>query len=362
MARSAPGLLLALIPVACTCSEPSPTDSGPAAAPAEQEPHLPPWTGPSVSALPLGALPAAFQSPTELGLLGDVVFRNRSDLLQPGVELPSPRAVEYATLELSTGPEHTDARLRWRLASTPPTEISSAPAPSWNALCSDASACFRTGPWPDAAGWLAQLPPMKLSAVSPEALVDLGGSTWPHVLAQGILDIRGTLPKPAAGLFDSALSALGEVEFAGGRLEADGTFLAYVRLPTPWVNFTSTALAYAGQAPVPTVLSDGTEVSWSALPGGGVVLALDDGVEPAMGWIVFASSAERFTWLATAPRTQAGPSAFALRVETLGSLREHAPPSTQTWIDAYAQQPFVFHLGSEDGLLTARIIVGPRLP
>ncbi len=310
---------------------------------------------------PVGGTATALEvspPPADLGLTGDVVAHSHAARIRPELKLPTPPAIEETSLELTAAEGHVDARLRWRLASGPAGESSAAPAPSWHALCAGAAACFRTGPWPDALAWLSRLAPAKLSSVYPDSPLDLARSAWPHVLASTILDLRGTLPTAAAGMFDNALAGLAEVGFSGGRLEADGTFLAYLRLPSPWVNYTASVLAFVGRTPSTTVLSDGTEVSWSALPRGGVVLALDDGVEPAMGWIAFTSSAERFTWLANAPQTQAGPSALALRVEHLVALRQHAPAFMLGWIDAHAQDPFVFHLGSEDGLLTARVMLG----
>lgn len=289
-------------------------------------------------------LPA--KSGADVELRGDAVAQ--ADGLHEALGHPGPAAIETATAERRTLDGTTHVRLRWALTSAPHEASSLEPAPSWAALCADAVACFRTGPWPDVGGWLTSLPPTSLDDPA-NALVLLWGGLWPHVLTDALLRARGRVPEAARGFFDTALSGLGDVAFAGGRLANDGTALAFARVPATWVNFTSSTLAWTGLPPVPEELPDGTIISWSDLPRGGVVMALDDGDAPTMGWVAYASAPEAFAWLHTAPRTAAGEPALWLHVDASATL-PWIPP--QDWLEGFRALTLRVHV--EDGWLIAR--------
>jgi len=281
-----------------------------------------------------------------LELRGDAVAQ--ADDLHRALGHAGTAAITTATAERATIAEETRIRLRWSLNDTPTEPPSLEPAPSWEALCGDAVACFRTGPWPDAARWLAAYPPTSLDDPS-TAIAVLWGGEWPHVAADALHRARERVPEAARGFFDTALAGLGDVAFAGGRLDAEGTGLAFARVPSAWVNFTSSVLAWAGLPPNLETLSDGMVVSWSKLPRGGVVMALDDGDTPTMGWVAYATEPEAFAWLRTAPRTAAGDPALWIHLERVEDLRGMPVPE---WLRTF--DVATLRLELEEGWLTAR--------
>lgn len=262
-----------------------------------------------------------------------------------------PAAIERGDFALTVG-DPTRARARWILTESPSAETSTDAAPSWAALCDGAQACFRTGPWPDLGGWLASQPPGTLDSSAPRSLLATGASEWPHVMSGLIVAARARLPPAAQGFFDQALTGLGDIVCAGGRVDDDGS-IAFVRVPAQWVNFTASALAYAGYPAPPHRLEDGTEVSWAPLPTGGIVMALDDEPKPTMGWIVFATSPERFAWLQRLPKTQAGPSFAAAQIARLSDVLAFAPTALRRALADHREHALTVQLSGEDGFLVA---------
>lgn len=273
---------------------------------------------------------------------------------------PQPAAIAGGDLAFTDG-ETRRFRIRWALEHAPPAEHSRAAAPSWAALCDGARACARTGPWPDLDAWLARYPAVTLSASDlPSALAALA-SQWPHILAAWVADRRADVPAGARGFFDQALSGLGHVEFAGARLDDDGSGIAFVRVPAPWVNFAASALSYAGYPSAPHALGDGTEVSWAAMPTGGVVMALDEGPEPSMGWLAFASAPERYAWLQRLPKTQAGPSSAQLHVARLSDVLTSTPPAVRQALADHGASGLTVQVAGDAGFLVATAELGPKV-
>ncbi len=301
-----------------------------------------------------------FEAPVGRGpsLSGDVVAEWNAvhDLLGP----PSPAAISHGDAAFTTG-ETDRLRVRWALNDAPEPEQSQAAAPSWSALCDGARACFRTGPWPDIGAWIVRHPPVPLRASDTVSALTAVATLWPHHLASLIEQSRSRLPPPAQGFFDQTLSGLGDVAFSGGRLDDDGTGIAFVRVPTVWVNFTSSALAYAGFPSPPHRLEDGTEVSWAPMPGGGVIMALDDGVDPAMGWIAFATSPQKFAWLQRLPKTQAGTSSVFVRITRLADVLAFAPPILRRALAEHEQAALIVHLARDQGFLVATAELRPKV-
>lgn len=297
----------------------------------------------------------ALTAPTSASPLhGDVIVRTENAVrTAPGAEGHVP-AFDQGSAEFVVGPSSLRARLRW----TPPKpwspRTSDLSGPSWDALCSGAVACARTGPWPNIYGWLQSLdgpgPPQDPAL----AAVSLWSSTWPYELAASIAAFRDRSPEVSRGFIDMALSGLGEVEFAGARLDAGGVFVAFVRIPASWVNFTASVLPYAGLTPSPRRVGS-TEVTWAPLQPGGLVLALDDGPNPEMGWVVFASSPERFTWLVDAPRTLVPPSGLTARVARLGDIAPSLPSPMRGWFAPYGDRTATLWAEVETGRLSLSI-------
>lgn len=298
-----------------------------------------------------GAAASTVATPT---LTGDVVIHSNNASLASTLNPNHILAFENASIELTQTPEQLRARLRWTPPSAWSPKHSTAPAPSWDALCKGALACARTGPWPDLHTWLqsvgtAELPPgFGLTALS------RWSSTWPHELGASTAMLRDRSPEIARGFINTALSGLAEVEFAGARLDEGGVFIAFVRIPAPWVNFAASVLPYAGLAPRSEPAGK-TEITWAPLQHGGIALALDDGPEPAMGWIVLASSPERFAWLMDAPRTRAGSSALTARISRIDRVTQHVPQAWRSWLAPYAERTATLWVEVDEGRLSASL-------
>lgn len=299
------------------------------------------------------AQPSPKSTPT---LVGDVVLRAEDASLVAAGLTPHVPAFDLASAEFLVDSRSVRARLRW----TPPEpwspRTSDQPGPSWEALCSGAVACMRSGPWPNIYGWLQSLGAAERPQDTALAAASLWSSTWPHELAASIASLRDRSPEVSRGFIDMALSGLGEVEFAGARLDAGGVFVAFIRLPASWVNFAASVLPYAGLTPG-TKQVGSTEVTWAPLQRGGLILALDDGPNPALGWIVLASSPERFAWLMSAPRTLAPPGSLTARVARVGDLQAAVPPPWRAWMDPYADRSATLWVEIEAGQLSASLDV-----
>lgn len=291
-------------------------------------------------------------------LRGDIVAEWRD--LHALLDHPPPAAVTRGDFAFTTG-ESQRIRVRWALNDAPDAEHSQVAAPSWAALCDGARACFRTGPWPAVGDWIARHPPVGLENGDTTSVLSAVATEWPHLLARMIEQNRSRLPPPAQGFFDQILFGLGDVAFAGGRLDHDGTGIAFVRVPAAWVNFAASALAHAGSPSAPHRLEDGTDVSWAPMPPGGVVMALDDGPDPAMGWIAFATTPERFGWLQTLPKTQAGPSSAAVHIARLADVLAFAPPAVRRALADEEDAALTAHLGGDEGLLVATAELRPKV-
>ncbi len=287
-------------------------------------------------------------------LFGDIVILAPTLDQDPGLEQEHVPAFDRASLEVIQDAERVRARLRW----TPRTAWHSAPsdsaAPSWDALCSGAVACARTGPWPDVHRWLQSLGPVRRPEGAARLAVSTWSGTWPQELAASIATLRARSPEVSRGFIDAALDGLAEVEFAGARLDEGGVFIAFVRVPTSWVNFTASVLPYVGLAPAPTKAGR-TEVTWAPFPGGGIVLSLDDGPQPTMGWVALASSPERFAWLLDAPTTGAHVSTVTARIGRIGDVVEHLPTAWAPWLRPYANHTATLWAGVEAGQLSVSI-------
>lgn|GEM_PF-2336762 len=402
-----------LVGAACTCTD---ADTARAPLPIEQGPPLEPWSGPEQRTDPAAALWASAQqaalpstmrqwlddtattvpcpsSPDDtcvaLGhgvatvvtdddrttlsvtssrrvapegdarLRGHVVARADGAVLKSLFGVDDTAPVRGATLEATLSETSLRVRARWTLTSTGPTERSDAAAPSWNALCEGAALCARTGPWPDLHAWLNDVLPIATPRTPFEAALALWAGMWPHALAHAIDTIRTAVPEAGRGFFDTALTGLGTVEFAGARIDPDGSAIAFVRVPTTWVNFTSSLLAYATAPPTAVTLSNDTAVSWAALSFGGIVLALDEGTDPEMGWLMFAPTPERFVWLQSLPRTRAGESSLAMRVSRLDAVIGHVPKPVQSALQPYAGHTLTLRLDDDTGVLTANLSLEP---
>lgn len=291
-------------------------------------------------------------------LRGDIVAEWKD--LHALLDHPPPAAVTRGDFAFTAG-EVKRVRLRWALTDAPDAEHSQAAAPSWAALCDGSRACFRTGPWPALGNWLARHPPVALEAGDTMAVLSMVATEWPHLVARMIEQNRSKLPPVAQGFFDQMLSGLDDVAFAGGRLDHDGTGIAFVRVPTSWVNFTASVLAHAGYPSAPHRLENGTDVSWAPLPSGGVVMALDDGHDPQMGWVAFATTPERFAWLQTLPKTQAGPSSAAVHIARLADVLAFAPPTVRRAFADEEDAALTAHLGGDEGLLVATAELRPKV-
>lgn len=283
-------------------------------------------------------------------LVGDVLVHSDNTSLAAALKQDHTPAFARASVELTHNAKQLRARLRWTPPSPWSPKTSTAPAPSWDALCSGALACARTGPWPNLHAWLQSVGTAERPQDPKLAALSLWSSTWPHELAASLAALRARSPEVSRGFIDMALEGLGDVEFAGARLDDGGVFIAFVRIPATWVNFAASVLPYAELAPRPAPAGD-TEITWAPLSHGGIALALDDGPEPAMGWIVLASSPERFAWLMDAPRTRAGPSALTARAD-LDRVIEHTPQAWRPWLDPYAGRTGTLWVEVDDGLLS----------
>ena len=239
-----------MLAASCTCSQPN-VEAPP---PHDPGPSLWAWTGPPVDLPPGPAMRARGwdmpfpELPTtrtvqQVELRGDAVAQ--ADDLHQALGHEGPSAITTATAERVATDDELRIRVRWALHEAPQESSANEPAPSWEALCDGAVACFRTGPWPDVGGWLTAVPP----DASTDALPVLWGGEWPHVVAGLLQRERDRLPEVARGFFDTAVRGLNDVAFAGGRLQADGTVLAFARVPAEWVNFTSGVLGWTGLPP-----------------------------------------------------------------------------------------------------------------
>lgn len=269
--------------------------------------------------------------------------------LGPWIQPPTVRTLDASsTPALASATMQRDASRiegRWQLVDLPSRAPSPLPAPSWHALCDGALGCVRTGPWTDMPGWLRSV--HRSHARTWE-------TSWPGALAGALDDVRARVPPIAQPFFDQALRGLAEVEFAGARLEPDGTGLAFVRVPAPWVEFTAGLLSHAGSAPRTIALATGTEVSWAPLGPGGVLLALDEGPDPRLGWVVWATNPERFSWLLDAPRTRAGPPGAAVHVERVGTALRWAPVDLKRMLQPWADRSATIRVDWKGGGLVAR--------
>lgn len=298
-------------------------------------------------------------SPTAApGLLGDgVVLFDNEDLAAALGQGHIP-AFNQASLELTGDPQHLRARMRW----TPPVpwspKTSDAPAPSWEALCSGALACASTGPWPNLHGWLQSLGPADRPRGSGLLAASIYSGTWPHELAASLATLRDRSPELSRGFINMGLDGLAEVEFAGARLDEGDVFVAFVRISATWVNFAASVLPYLGLTPGP-VRAGKTDITWAPLQRGGIALALDDGPEPTMGWIAFASSPERFAWLLDAPRTRAQASALTARVARIEDILSHLPARLRSVLDPYADRSATLWVEAEQGQLSLRVDLEP---
>lgn len=261
-----------------------------------------------------------------------------------------PGALRETTLEVDVGETHLDLRLTWAPADPAAFEPTAQPgtAIAWRALCEGALACFRLGPLPDLGTFVRQT---KAPATPQHPLLQWAVA-WPHALAQLHTSGRNAIPELGRGLFDQALDGLSEIAFAGGRQDDDG-FIVFARLPTPWVNFAASMATQAGYVQTPTAAGNDT-VSWAPLPSGGLFFALDDGPEPANGWVGVASSPERYPWLHTAARTLAPTPVFAARVDRLDRLRRWLPGRWTRWLDAFADQSLTVRIEPIAGRIEAR--------
>lgn len=282
---------------------------------------------------------------------GDAVLHIETTKLAAALAQAQPPAFDHASIELTQDPRLLRARLRW----TPPNpwtpSVSNTAAPSWDALCSGALACVRTGPWPNIHAWLQSLGTTARPQGSGLLAASLWSGTWPHELAATVATLREQSPEVSRGFIDVALAGLAEVEFSGARLDKDGVFIAFVRIPAAWVNFAASVLPYAGLTPGPQRVGS-TEITWAPLQHGGIALALDDEPDPTMGWVVFASSPERFAWLMDTPRTGAHASALTARITRIDRVAKSLPPAWRSWLAPYADRTATLWVGAEDGQLS----------
>lgn len=259
-----------------------------------------------------------------------------------------------ATVEVST--DRSALRLTWiprdaqAFRSTPSTGT----AISWDALCSGAVACARLGPVPPLAAWLRDQPRVDDGDA-------LGWSTWatqwPALLARQVDAQRARLPEMARGMFDNAADGLGEIAFGGGRRDADGTYVAFVRLPSTWVNFTASVLHYLALPLGPQTVGQ-TSISWAPLPrGGGVFLALDEGAEPTMGWLGIASSPERFAWLLQAPHSGAPLPGLSLHVARLETVQPWLPEPLRSTLQPVRERSLTARIEPANGALVVTAVV-----
>ncbi|MBV1862123.1 MAG: hypothetical protein KUG77_27140 [Nannocystaceae bacterium] len=284
-------------------------------------------------------------------LSGDVVLYAENAKLTTALAQRHIPAFDHASIEFIQDEQQLRARLRW----APPTPwfpgTSDSSAPSWDALCSGALACARTGRWPDLYPWLQSLGTVQHPQDPQLLAASIWSGTWPHELAASVATLRNQAPEVSRAFIDVALSGLAEVEFAGARLDQGGVFIAFVRIPASWVNFTASVLPYAGLAPGPKPAGD-TEITWAPVEHGGIALALDDGPDPRMGWIVFASSPERFAWLLETPRTRAQSSSLTARIARIGSVQKYVPRTWHSSLVPYADRRATLWVEVEQGQLS----------
>lgn len=284
-------------------------------------------------------------------LAGDLVMQFDNAVLASALQHKHVPAFDHASIELTQSPSKLRTRLRWTPPSTWSPRHSTAPAPSWDALCSGALACARTGPWPDIHAWLQSVGTAEPPQGSGLTTLSLWSSTWPHELAAWVATLRDRSPEISWGFIDMALGGLSEIEFAGARLDEGGVFIAFVRIPAAWVNLTASVLPYAGLQPTAEPAGN-TTVTWAPLQQGGIALALDDGPEPTMGWIVLASSLERFAWLMDTPRTRAQSSALTARIARIDRVTEHAPQAWRAWLAVFGDHTATLRVEVEEGRLS----------
>ena len=71
-----------------------------------------------------------------------------------------------------------------------------------------------------------------------------------------------------------------------------------------------------------------------------------------MGWLVVASSPQRFAWLMEAPRTQSGPSALSAQVARIDAIAGYLPRAWQPWLQLYQGHGATVRVEVDAGVLT----------
>ncbi len=151
----------------------------------------------------------------------------------------------------------------------------------------------------------------------------------------------------ARGFVSAALEGLGEIAFSGGRLDPDGSFIAFARLPAPRVNFIASVLPYLDLRSKIATTPDDTGVTWAPLERGGVLLALDEGRQPKMGWVAYASTPERFDWLLEAPRTRAQTPTVGIMVAELDRLLPLVPARWRPYLEPHRNKELAVRVDAE---------------